>query len=54
MNRKDNKTLFSDKRWNEPPVCEVVGWVEFTEEEKKKNKEKLKKILKEKGIIKEQ
>ncbi len=51
MNKKNKEGLFSDKRWNEPPGYEAVGHIEFTEEKKEKNREELKKILREKGII---
>lgn len=47
------KKLFTDKRWTEPPKAFVVGHVEFTEEEKKENKEALLNILRKKGILKE-
>lgn len=44
---------YSAKRWTDIPQPRVVGKTEFTEEEKKQNDEKLERILKEYGILKE-
>ncbi|MBD8007455.1 hypothetical protein [Bacillus norwichensis] len=45
--------LFSHPRWSEPIKGETIGKVEFTEEEKKENKKKLRDHLKKIGVIKE-
>lgn len=44
---------FSDPRWTQPLGGKVVGKVEFTEEEKKESKKKLRDHLKKIGVIKE-
>lgn len=41
----DNKKLFSDRRWTDPPVATVIGHRELTENEKKRAKEYKKRII---------
>ena len=36
MKEEKNKELFTAIRWTGPPIPEVIGHIEFTEEEKKK------------------
>jgi len=43
---------FSAPRWNFDPKAKVIGYTEQTEEERKKSKETLDKILKDRGIKK--
>lgn len=45
---------YSDPRWNGDTGTEVTGYVEFTEEEKKKNKKEFREFLKKKGILKDE
>lgn len=45
-----DKKLYTDKRWNDIPKAETVGHIVFTDEEKKKNKELTKKMLKDIGV----
>lgn len=44
------KKLFSDKRWHDIPKAETVGHIVFTDEEKKKNEELTKKMLRDIGV----
>ncbi len=41
---------FSSPRWTEIPRFKVLGNISFTEEEKRKNSEEFKKLLKKYGI----
>lgn len=43
---------FSHPRWNDIPRGETIGYVESTEEEKQKHKEKLRDHLKRIGVVK--
>lgn len=42
----------ADTGWTDPPIPEVIGHVEFTEEEKKENDRRMNEILRKYGIIK--
>jgi hypothetical protein len=44
------KKLFSDKRWHDIPNGKTVGHIEFTEEEKEKNRKESLEILKKMGV----
>lgn len=44
------KKLFSDKRWHDIPKGKTVGHIEFTEEEKEKNRKESLEILKKMGV----
>lgn len=46
----DKEKPFSASRWNFDPKAKVIGHSEQTEEERKKSKEILNKILKERSI----
>jgi hypothetical protein len=50
---KPDKTLFTDKRWNEPLKPRTVGEkVEFTEEEKKEIEKETEEMLRFYGVLK--
>ena len=51
--KRENKELFTADRWTEPPVFQVIGHTEFSEEEKKENDKRMNDILKKYGVIKE-
>lgn len=43
----EKKKPYSDRRWTDIPQCEVIGHVEFTEEEKAQFKKDLERVKKE-------
>ena len=45
-----DKKLYTDKRWNDIPKGKTVGHIEFTEEEKEKNRKESLEILKKMGV----
>ena len=45
-----DKKLYTDKRWNDIPKGKTVGHIEFTEEEKEKNRKESLGILKKMGV----
>jgi len=48
--KMSEKKLFSDKRWHDIPNGKTVGHIEFTEEEKEKNRKESLEILKKMGV----
>ena len=50
--KRENKELFTADSWTEPPVFQVIGHTEFSEEEKKENDKRMNDILKKYGVIK--
>lgn len=44
-----DKKLFQDKRWNQNPKGEVIGYAKVTDQEKKCAEELLKEIIKKEG-----
>lgn len=52
MSDKDNKP-YTSKRWTDIPVPNVIGQVEFTEEEKKENDKKMEEVMKAYGLLQE-
>lgn len=46
---QDKKDLYSHPRWNDKQLPVVIGHIEFSEEEKKKNREEFLDYLRKKG-----
>ena len=47
--KQDKKGLYSHPRWNDKQLPVVTGHIEFSEEEKKKNREEFLDYLRKKG-----
>jgi len=50
---QEDKKLFTDRRWTDPPKATVIGRVETSEEELKEKREKFLERLRKNGAIKE-
>lgn len=50
MNRKESKP-YSSRRWTDIPVPRVIGYTEFTDEEKRENDKKMEDMMRKYGVL---